>query len=323
MNKKGFTLIELLAVIIILSLLVLLTSTAITKIVKDSKQELSDDQIASIKAAAEIWGADNIDELPITGSCSYLTLRDLKEFGLIDSNIIDPKTNERFLDSLLIKLTTTTTSYGVSVTNYEVNPDSVEGCIHATGQITVTAATAQTVTTGYVPEGNFEAGDEYIIHIGGEDRIFFILGENAKDSNNVDLIMNKNIGSTVAWCDDATLCKTNNNWDNTKGPITANAYLKSQTSNWEIIPTLPKKDQITQANNGSTTDLPIWIYDYTDNASHSVTGLLGYWTVSVYDENSFDAWSVNSVGGFHIYFIYFGDRYGVRPVITLPKTLLD
>ena len=51
MNKKGFTLVELLAVIIILSLLALLASTSVSKIVKDSKSDLYDTQINLIKSA--------------------------------------------------------------------------------------------------------------------------------------------------------------------------------------------------------------------------------------------------------------------------------
>ena len=63
-NKNGFTLVELLAVIVILSLLALLTSTAVTKLVKDSKEDLYQTQIELIKASAEAWGADNIYKLP-------------------------------------------------------------------------------------------------------------------------------------------------------------------------------------------------------------------------------------------------------------------
>lgn len=130
MNKKGFTLVELLAVVIILALLALLTSTAVTKLVKDSKEDLYNTQIALIKSAAESWGADNLLDLPDSGECSYLTLADLKGYGLIDSDITDPRNNEPFSDDLKIKITTTLSSYGKPVTDFEVNPESIDGCSH-------------------------------------------------------------------------------------------------------------------------------------------------------------------------------------------------
>lgn len=131
MNKKGFTLIELLAVIIILSLLALLTSTAITKIVKDSKEDLSDIQIQSIKSAAEAWGADNLDKLPSAGNCAFITVDDLKEYGSLDPEITDPKTNELISDDLKIKITGTTGRYNNLIITYEVNPTDVNGCDYA------------------------------------------------------------------------------------------------------------------------------------------------------------------------------------------------
>ncbi|MBQ9071572.1 MAG: prepilin-type N-terminal cleavage/methylation domain-containing protein [Bacilli bacterium] len=127
MNKKGFTLIELLAVIVILALLALLTTTSITKLVKDSKKDLSDIQIASIKSAAEAWGAENLGLLPDAGECKYMTLLTLKVNGLIDSNIIDPNTNENISNDLKIKISTIKNS-GKDIVSYEINPQTIEGC---------------------------------------------------------------------------------------------------------------------------------------------------------------------------------------------------
>lgn len=128
MNNKAFTLVELLAVIVILSLLALITSTAITNIVSDSKKELSDTQMALIKTAAKTWGSDNVPSLPQVGSCSYLTLQDLKDYGLLDENINDPKANEEISNDLKIKITATSTTDGNKIIDYEVNPESINGC---------------------------------------------------------------------------------------------------------------------------------------------------------------------------------------------------
>ncbi len=128
MRNKGFTLVELLAVIIIIALLSLLTATSITKVVKDSKNELYNNQIELIKSSAETWGADNIDKLPDAGECKYITVLDLKEYGLLDSKIMDSRTNKQISDNTKIKITSSNTGYGTLNTKYEINPSNVGKC---------------------------------------------------------------------------------------------------------------------------------------------------------------------------------------------------
>ena len=126
--KKGFTLIELLAVITILALVALITSISVANMVKESKDELSDAQIKSIELAAKAWGADNITLLPSGDSCSFITLKDLKENGLLDSNILNPKDKEELSNDLKIKITSKLNSKGKSILTYEVNSSSVGNC---------------------------------------------------------------------------------------------------------------------------------------------------------------------------------------------------
>lgn len=128
-NKNGFTLIELLGVIIILSFLALITTTSITKTVKDSKEELYNTQINSIKSAAEYWGSSNLNKLPGDGECKYLTLSDLKEYSILEESIVNPKTDEEFPNDLKIKITSKYNVSGILISSYEVEPESVKGCI--------------------------------------------------------------------------------------------------------------------------------------------------------------------------------------------------
>ena len=161
MNKRGFTLVELLAVIIILSLLALLTSTAVTKLVKDSKGDLNMTQVELIKSAAQTWGADNLTGLPAAGECSYLTLANLKDYGLLDSNLKDPNTNEKISDDLKIKiLTTKNQNSGKLITTYEVNPESVDGCykqVYNNGEVVYFDVTTGKNCTNY-KENNSNGG---------------------------------------------------------------------------------------------------------------------------------------------------------------------
>ena len=128
MNKKAFTLIELLAVIIILSLLALISSTVISNLLKESREKLTDTQIALIKSAAQSWGSENFAKLPSIGECRYIVLGELKEEGYLDENVLDFNTNQNISDNLKIKISTTASSAGTPLTSYEVNPISVSGC---------------------------------------------------------------------------------------------------------------------------------------------------------------------------------------------------
>ncbi len=118
--KKGFTLVELLGVIIIISLLALLTSTAITKLVKDSKQQISNVQKELIKSSAETWGSDNLDRLPNKGECIYLSVSDLKNEGLLDDS-------EKLDDNIIVRIKNELNENGTEKLEYKIN-GATAGC---------------------------------------------------------------------------------------------------------------------------------------------------------------------------------------------------
>lgn len=234
MNNKGFTLVELLAVIIILSLLAILASTSVSKIVKDSKNDLYDTQINLIKSAAEAWGADNLYDLPDDGTCKYLTLRDLKQYGLIDSQIKDPRTNELFPNKLLIKITGKKNSFGLNNVTYEVDSTDIENCQPVVDSIC------------YLVSGKpNEIGSKYQCAV--KDKMekdfnlgyyFFVLSHNSDGTAN--LIMERNIYYDSV--NDVGLVATSSNanvdwgYDNRYGPVTAMDYLYNSTKDWNNLP---------------------------------------------------------------------------------------
>lgn len=124
--------------------------------------------------------------------------------------------------------------------------------------------TEDTKTTGNVPKGEYEPGDEYICEVGPNKKYrFFVL---SKDDDNVNLIMDSNItasGEAIksddviegyspleynqwhsAWINqvDYELAggqSYNSHIDNNiYGPITALKYVESATSSWSNIPML-------------------------------------------------------------------------------------
>ena len=98
MNKKGFTLVEILAAVTVLALLALITVPAVTKPIKDSKNDLYKTQLKSFKDSAKAWVAQNMfsNLLPTNGSCTIVNLDTLIDEGLVDPNVKNPKNGDEF-----------------------------------------------------------------------------------------------------------------------------------------------------------------------------------------------------------------------------------
>ena len=61
-NNKGLTLVELLGVLIVLSLIVMIVTPAVTKDLKDSSIELCYHQLDSLVSASKNWLTDQIND---------------------------------------------------------------------------------------------------------------------------------------------------------------------------------------------------------------------------------------------------------------------
>ena len=125
-NKKGFTLAELLGVIVILLLLVLIVTPIFINYTKKASKSAYEVQINTIKESAREWALDeeNIKLLPTKeDECVKITLEKLKELGLLDYNITNPKTNEKFLDESAVIIR----KEGKELT-YTYNENGVETC---------------------------------------------------------------------------------------------------------------------------------------------------------------------------------------------------
>lgn len=127
MRKNGFTLIEFLAVIVVLTVIMLIANNAVTQTVRNSRETINEKQTLAIKSAAETWGGENINKLPKEGTCGYITLGDLKEYGLLDSKVSDIKSGKELSDDLKIKVETKVNNEGRLIATYTVNSGS--GCL--------------------------------------------------------------------------------------------------------------------------------------------------------------------------------------------------
>lgn len=94
--KKGFTLIELIGAIVILSIIALVTYPTLKSAFNSSKDNLSEEQIASLEEVARIWATKNSDELS-EDEVRYVTIEELKKSGLVENKEILSVDNEEEL----------------------------------------------------------------------------------------------------------------------------------------------------------------------------------------------------------------------------------
>lgn len=167
----------------------------------------------------------------------------------------------------------------------------------------------------------YALGAVYSCDLGDGAKTFYVLKE---EGNNVKLIMNENLGSTVAWC------KSGNN--NSCEGDGAKEYLANQTSGWEKL-----------FNENGTVDLPegqdiadAMIDTAWDSASGYVYGAPDWMLVNLNtpDEKSWAYWTSTRYSGSASHLAWLvtveirGYAYdnvsnsvyaGVRPVITISK----
>ena len=120
--RRGFTLIEMIGVVIILSMLMLISGVAITRIVKKSKTELSDAQKNNIKMAAQLWAEDNLDTILSTTGCNLTTL----------NGCCVQKTVNDLGDYLSISNITETTNISTSLSYVEICATKSSGNVNLT-----------------------------------------------------------------------------------------------------------------------------------------------------------------------------------------------
>ncbi|MBR6690742.1 MAG: prepilin-type N-terminal cleavage/methylation domain-containing protein [Bacilli bacterium] len=270
MKNKGFTLIELLGVIIILALLMLLVFPSIINSIKKTSDEVDDLTLDLIYNASDIYIENHIDNFPkVNGNKYVIELNDLIAEDLITSSIKTSK-GENIENKKCVQVT-----YDNKFT-YELKDSGT--C----EEIIVVCRAKEEATTGNVPEGNYNPGDEYLCEVKpGVSYTFFVISSDTY-TNNVNLLMYANInddgvpvdsddmenkGTTYwisekdyndittersdevkskDWCSIYGFCE-----DTKLGPLTAMDYLYKATKDWSNIPNVQMNYNDDGGNYGS------------------------------------------------------------------------
>ena len=150
---------------------------------------------------------------------------------------------------------------------------------------------------------------------------WYKIPSDSNDDSNIELILNKNIGETVAY---------NESGNFKEGPSTINGYLKKLTSTWKVSVRLPEIDDIAiilgteKSENGNIgyMEVPWCIYANGDNKDYWDGG---YWLIT--DSKNSNPFVIDSSRGT----ISAGNQFiksnpdvdyiwGIRPIIRVEKS---
>ena len=180
--------------------------------------------------------------------------------------------------------------------------------------------------------------------------------------DNYKMILDHNTTIAVPWISETDYLAAGgnqNDWNNYKlnilGPLTATAKLNEDTTGWVGNPRLISVDEIAHIVGADETlgwdstssesdvfyfnDGYAWLYDYTDSCESNgcdieeenefkyeeiYTALVGYWTSSakVDGDNYAGSWYVEREGRANYDYANWA-LAGIRPVITIPKSIFD
>ena len=332
MKSKGFTLIELLAVIVILAIIALIATPVVLNIIKSSKG-------SSIERSAELY-IDQVKKEIIRYNMTHPGENFNPSICEVQGNGVKCDDSDKILpveingdkpaDGSKIILSD---GQVIGIKDFVIDSKNLtyeDGKFkEGTDKPICTAVTP--ATTGNVPTGNFNYGDEYECNVGDNySNTFFVLENN---TDTVSLIMKENytdsyVPETLDWCTSGGTFSTCKNINSTGSDAPDGAdyigHIKSIFNKEGIKVSFPNTNQIATASkkafNGidEISNLPTWIYDYLSSTLHPSSGLVsGYW---LSDSSS---WHVNYLGSLTDTSADGSSYRGLRPVITLSKSLIN
>lgn len=106
MNKKGFTLVEIIAVIVLLVTIGGIFTVSMVRKLND--KDNNKDTVKQIISAADAYVSANKEEIEkLYEGYNFvdITIKDLKNNGLLNDDVIDPNTNEKYSDDEKVRIT--------------------------------------------------------------------------------------------------------------------------------------------------------------------------------------------------------------------------
>ncbi len=357
-DSKGFTLAELLGVLTLLAIIALITVPLVNKYIANSRQKAYDAEMSTLKKAAQQWFVKNSASVQWDEYGYYaLDLDTLKQSEFLsDEAIYNPlNPDEQITGCIMINNNNGIYSYEYSATC------SVEFPVYANGTAVYfnpvtgsTCTSSEAVSTTGTKMGCMKW---YTFNDAGDSSptINLIL-----DHNTTAVVAWNSTGSTVsgptnvltqlqadtsAWTGVSTRTDSYSlsngtstytiNYSTYKARLITAAEIAAITGNSSFIEsTAPYTswfyfDSNNQTRTATTTGASnyYWLFDYTSGCTSYGCNIAdasnnGYWTSTANVSNTSYDWIVSNTGFLGNCTVGDNNVFGVRPVITLPKSTL-
>ena len=353
--KKGFTLVELLAVIVILAVILLIAVPAVKKTVDNAKKKSAENDALMIKNIAEKYYTSNLDkDEEITGidlstdTLSYSGEKPTKGYLYFNEDGI--AYGKMYINGYCVEVKSDGTNTSEKVSIDECNIDIPQVITYANGTVVY-----------YNPETNTKCtASQAVSTAGTKTGCMRWYTFNDEGTDTINLLLDHNTTATVAWVTKedyveagGTVEEYGSVGNTSKGPITALKQLKSDTSTWNksINPRLIEASEIATitGNSGLTaggsyyyfhtnsttkytgaagTNKYAWLFDNTYNCTTygcnvAASGTHGYWTNTAVSSVSATAFYVVCDGKMNNRNVSHAGNYGVRPVVTISKSIIS
>ena len=348
-KNKGFTLVELLAVIVILALIALIATPIILNVINDAKKEAAKDSfygyMDAIEKAIVLDAFENESKLPTPDSNVCYNLKELNK--KVNLKGTQPKIADDA--KVCLKEGTITSLTGVEIDGFTFTYDGKELTQTKNGT-TEDVKKYKVYSNGTAIYYNPETGkkcskEEAVSETGTKSGCmrWYAFNDNDKSST-VNVILEHNTTEKVAYNFTGSnsemkevktaLENDTKDWKNTARLITANEVAKitghptfdASKENQEYF--YLDSNNKTQIVGWITKSKYAWLFDNTYGcvdygcvsslASESYG--VGYWTSSRVVGSTNCVWVIDNEGMLWSYGVGNSSFYGVRPVITIPKS---
>ena len=355
MKKKGFTLIELLAVIVILAVIAIIATPAVLNIIEDSKKSAAEASARSIVGAAKTHYMQNImDNKPNSNvDLSTNTLKydgEQAKKGLLSYDANGNVTGKMYISGYCVEVASDGTITSTKTNESECDIDIPQVPTYENGTVVY-----------YNPETNKKcSSSEAVSTTGTKTGCMRWYAFNDKGNDRVNLLLDHNTTATVAWVSKAdyiaaggTEAEWGSNGNNNKGPITALKQLKSDTKAWNssLNARLIEASEVAKITNNTAwtagdnsyyfhtnsnteykgaagTNKYAWLFDNTYNCTTygcnvADPSTYAYWTNTAQSGSSDRTLRVDCSGSLYGINVESAYWYGVRPVITVLKSVIS
>ena len=339
MKKKGFTLIELLAVIVILAVIAIIATPAVLNIIEDSKKSAAEASARSIVGAAKTHYMKNImDNKPnsnvdlSTGTLKYDGEQAKKGNLTYDNN--GNVSGKMYISGYCVEVSVDGNVTSTKTDESNCNIEIPEVTTYANGTVVY-----------YNPETNTKCTSaEAVSTTGTKTGCMRWYTFNDEGNDRVNLLLDHNTTAGVAWASSGSA-------DN--GPQEVLAQLESDTASWNksINARLIEASEVAKITNNTAwtaggsvyyfhtnsttqyrgaagTNKYAWLFDNTKECTKSGCNVAdssnqGYWTNTAVSSVSATAFYVFCDGKMNNLNVSHAVNYGVRPVVTISKSIIS